>query len=183
MIKGLCDHGVREILLIVADGTVGLEDRIKEYFSKADFQSCVIYKVRNTLSKVRAKDRKKAAKDLKRIYQVSTEEDALMGFGNFKEKWRGEYPKVVKSWEQELIKLLTFFKYPESIKRVIYTTNLIEMTVKEIRRIVKVIGALPSLDAAVKFVYLRVVMLNDRIVNRFLEAREDIQEMFSMRYF
>jgi putative transposase len=186
MIKRLYDRGVREVLLFVADGVTGLEERIKEYFPKADFQSCVVHKVRNTLNKVRAKDRKRIAKDLKRIYQASTEEEALRGFEKFKEKWKLKYPKVVKSWEQELYKLLTFLKYPESIQRVIYTTNLIERTIKEIRKRVKVIGALPSVSAVEKFVYLRVAMLNDRwsnrVVNGFLEAREELREMFSRRY-
>ena len=97
-----------------------------------------------------------------------------------------KYPKVVRSWEKELYKLLTFLKYPESIQRVIYTTNLIERTIKGIRKRIKVIGALPSVNAVEKFVYLRVIMLNDkwssRVVNGFLEAREEIQEMFSRRY-
>ena len=186
MIRRLYERGVREVLLFVADGVTGLEERIKEYFPKADFQSCVVHKVRNTLNKVRAKDRKKVAKDLKKIYQVSTEEEALKGFEKFKEKWESKYPRVVKSWEQELYKLLTFLKYPESIQRVIYTTNLIERTIKEIRKRVKVIGALPSVSAVEKFVYLRVAMLNDRwsnrVVNGFLEAREEFQEMFLRRY-
>ena len=99
---------------------------------------------------------------MKKIYQASTEEEALKAFEKFKEKWISKYPKVVKSWEQELYKLLTFLKYPESIQRVIYTTNLIERTIKEIRRMVKVIGALPSVDSVEKFVYLRVAVLNDR---------------------
>ncbi len=186
LIKRLYERGVREVLLFVADGVSGLEDKIKEYFPKADFQYCVIHKVRNTLSKVRVKDRKKVAKDLKRIYQVSTEEEALKAFDRFKEKWEWKYPRLVRSWEQELYKLLTFLKYPEFIQRVIYTTNLIERTIKEIRKRVKVIGALPSVRAVEKFVYLRIAMLNDRwsnrVVNGFLEAREELQEMFSRRY-
>ncbi|WP_173790635.1 transposase, partial [Desulfurobacterium indicum] len=117
---------------------------------------------------------------------ASTEEEALRGFEKFKEKWELKYPKVVKSWEQELYKLLTFLKYPESVRRVIYTTNLIERTIKEIRKRVKVIGALPSVRAVEKFVYLRVAVLNDRwtnrVVNGFLEAKEELQDMFSRRY-
>lgn len=97
IIKRLYGRGVREVLLFVADRVTGLEERIKEYFPRADFQSCVVHKVRNTLNKVRAKDRKKIAKDLKRIYQASTEKEALMGFEKFKEKWKLKYPKVVKS--------------------------------------------------------------------------------------
>jgi len=186
MIERLYERGVREVLLFVADGITGLEERIREYFPKADFQSCVVHKVRNTLNKVRAKDRKKVAKDLKRVYQVFTEEEALKGFEKFRERWESKYPRVVKSWEQELYKLLTFFKYPESVQRVIYTTNLIERTIKEIRKRVKVIGALPSVGSVEKFVYLRVAMLNDkwsnRVVNGFVESREEIQEMFLRRY-
>ena len=138
------------------------------------------------MNKVRAKDRKKVAKDLKKIYQASTEKEALKGFKKFKERWETKYPRVVKSWEKELYKFLTFLKYPESIQRMIYTTNLIERTIKEIRKRVKVIGALPSVNAVEKFVYLRVAILNDRwssrVVNGFLEAREGIQEMFLRRY-
>ena len=88
---------IREVLLFVADGIPGLEQKIKEYFPKADFQCCVLHKVRNTLNKVRVKDRKKLAKDLKKIYQSSTEEEALKGFERFKERWVVKYPKVVKS--------------------------------------------------------------------------------------
>lgn len=186
IVKRLYERGVKEVLLFVADGVVGLEERIKEYFPKADFQSCIVHKIRNTLSKVRAKDRKEIANDLKRIYQVSNKKEALEGFEIFKKKWSSKYPNVVKSWERELYKLLTFLKYPEPIQRVIYTTNLIERTIKEIRRRVKVIGALPSVQSVEKFVYLRVAMLNDRwsnrIVNGFLEAREEIKEMFLGRY-
>ena len=86
MIRRLYERGVREVLLFVADGVIGLEERIKEYFPKADFQSCLVHKIRNTLNKVRAKNKKGIAKDLKKIYQVSTGEEALKGFEKFKEK-------------------------------------------------------------------------------------------------
>ncbi len=172
MIKRLYERGVREVFLFVADGVIGLEERIKEYFPIADFQLCVLHKVRNTLNKVRTKDRKKIARDLKRIYQASTEEEALRVFEKFKERWGLKYPKVVKSWEKELYKLLTFLKYPESIQRVIYTTNLIERTIKEIRKRVKVIGALPSVNIVEKFVHLRVVMLNDRWSSRVVKLEK-----------
>jgi len=182
MIKRLYERGVKEVLLFVADGVKGLEERVKEYFPKADFQSCIDHKIRNTLSKVRVKDRKEIANDLKGIYQVSNKKDALRGFERFKKRWESKYPNVVKSWERELYKLLSFLKYPEPIRRVIYTTSLIERTIKEIRKRVKVIGALSSVQSVEKFIYLRAVMLNDRwsgrIVNSFLEAREEIKEMF-----
>ena len=126
------------------------------------------------------------AEDLKSIYRASTKEDAKEAFNKFKEKWSRKYPNIVKSWEMELYRLLTFLKYPKSIQRVIYTTNLIERTIKEIRKRIKVIGALPSVNSVEKLVYLRVATLNDKwsdkIVNGFLEAKEEIQKMFSRRY-
>ena len=83
--------------------------------------------------------------------------------------------------------ILTFLKYPESIQRVIYTTNLIERTIKEIKRRVKVIGTLASVNAVEKFVCLRAAMLNDkwsdRVANGFLEAKDEMQEMFSRNMF
>ena len=92
----------------------------------------------------------------------------------------------MKSRERELYKLLTFLKYLEPIQRVVYTTNLIEKTIKKIRKRVKIIGALPSVSSVEKFVYLRAAMLNDkwsnRVMNGFLEAREEIQKMFSRRF-
>lgn len=186
IIKRLYERGVREVLLFVADGITGIEERIKKYFPKADFQSCIVHKVRNTLNKVRSKDRKEVAEDLKSIYRASTKEDAKEVFNKFKEKWSRKYPNIVKSWEMELYRLLTFLKYPKSIQRVIYTTNLIERTIKEIRKRIKVIGALPSVKSVEKFVYLRVAMLNnkwsDKTVNGFLEAKEEIQKLFSRRY-
>jgi len=186
IIKRLYERGVREVLLFVADGITGVEERIKKYFPKADFQSCIVHKVRNTLNKVRSKDRKEVAEDLKSIYRASTREDAKEAFNKFKEKWSRKYPNIVKSWEMELYRLLTFLKYPKSIQRVIYTTNLIERTIKEIRKRIKVIGALPSVKSVEKFVYLRVAMLNnkwsDKTVNGFLEAKEEIQKLFSRRY-
>ncbi|MDQ7032877.1 MAG: IS256 family transposase [Desulfonauticus sp.] len=186
LIKRLYERGVREVLLFVADGVPGVENRIKEYFPKADFQSCVVHKVRNTLNKVRAKDRKVIATDLKKIYKASNKEQALKEFEAFKERWGKKYPKVVQSWKQDLYKLLTFLEYPEFIRRVIYTTNLIERTIKEIRKRIKIIGALPSVESAEKFVYLKIAVLNDkwsnRIVRGFLEAKEEIHKMFSRRY-
>jgi len=77
MIKRLYDRGVRKVLLFVADGVIGLEERIKEYFPKADFQLCVVHKVRNTLNKIRTKDRKKIVRGLKNI-------SSLHGRGGFK---------------------------------------------------------------------------------------------------
>ena len=116
-VLGIDEEGYREILDFEVNPSEGAEswlemikrlyDRgVREYFPKADFQSCVVHKVRNTLNKVRAKDRKKVAKDSKKIYQAFTEEEALKGFKKFKEKWGTKYPRVVKSWEQELYKLL-----------------------------------------------------------------------------
>ena len=186
MIERLYSRGVREVLIFVSDGINGLEEKIKKYFPEADFQLCVVHKLRNILSKVRVKDRKEVAQNLKRIYQSKNKEEALRHFEQFQKKWRYRYPRVIISLERDLEKLLIFLEYPESIQRVIYTTNLIERVQKEIRRRIKVIGALPSVDSVEKFMYLRVAMLNEkyseRIIRGFLQASEDIHILFSSRF-
>ena len=134
--------------------------------------------MKNILNKVRAKDKKKIAKQgLKKDISVYFRRKSFECFQSVQEKVGRQVPKG-GVWEHELYKLLTFLKYLESIHRIIYTTNLIKRTIKEIKKKVKVTGALQSTDTVEKLVYLRLAMLNDkrsnRVVNGFLETKEDV---------
>ncbi|MEW9678060.1 IS256 family transposase, partial [Lentibacillus sp. L22] len=126
----LYERGAEEVLLGVFDGLPGLETAMKEVYPKADVQRCVVHKIRNALNAVRKKDQTAIAEDLKPIYQASTKEEARKQFNAFKQVWQSKHPKVVKSWEEDLEVLLTFLDYPSSIQRVIYTSNIIERTMK-----------------------------------------------------
>lgn len=186
MLQDLYQRGLKEVLLGVFDGLPGLEEAFKSIYPKADVQCCVVHKVRNTLNRVRQTDRESVAEDLKAVYRSFTRSQAEAQFDVFREKWQAKYPREVSSWEQDLPVLLTFLKYPSSIRSVIYTTNWIERTIKEIRKRLRPMNSLPDVKAAEKIVYLTVQHLNDtwseRKLRGFASAYSALQEMFTERY-
>lgn len=127
-------RGLEQVLLGVMDGLPGLTDTFLKVFPKADVQRCVVHKVRNSLAKVRNKDSKELAEDMKLIYESTTLENAENALNDFVDKWKSKYPRVTNSWLEDKNELLAFFKYPSSIRKSIYTTNWIERTNKEIRK-------------------------------------------------
>ncbi len=182
----LKQRGVRQVLLGVMDGLPGLTDAFLKVFPKADVQRCVVHKLRNTAAKVRKKHSNELLEDLKPVYKspnLKFAEEALKAFQN---KWENIYPTVVKSWLQDKNELLAFYKYPEPIRKSIYTTNWIERTIKEIRKRIRPTNSLPTIDSAKKLIYLRVLDYNDRWSQRrmkgFLKAKEKLAQLFKDRY-
>lgn len=179
-------RGLEEILLAVFDGLTGLESALKEVYPKADVQRCVVHKVRNTLHSIRNKDKEALTKELKNVYKAGSKKEALQQFEVFKKNWNSVYPKVIKSWEEDLSVLLTFYNYPKIIQPQIYTTNTIERTMKEVKKRTKTMNSLPSEKAAEKIVYLVTTDYNEkwskRGITEFVSAKSDIQEMFDARY-
>ncbi len=130
-------HGCEEVLLGIFDGLPGLEEAMKAIYPKADVQRCVVHKVRNTLNKVRQKDRSAISEDVKAIYQSKSSEEAEKQLGAFCENWQKKYPKITKSWREDFNVLTTFLNYPSSIRLIISTTNIIESTNKEFKNRLK----------------------------------------------
>lgn len=186
ILADLYTRGLQQVLLGVFDGLSGLEDAFKAVYPQADVQRCVVHKVRNTLNSVRKKDQFEIAEGLKTIYHSPTREIAELQFNKFKETWAKKYPKEVQSWEDDLPVLLTFYKYPSTIHKGIYTTNWIERTIKEIRKRLKPMNSLTSIEAAEKIVYLTIQKMNahwaTRIAQGFAQAKPKLQEMFEQRY-
>lgn len=186
ILQQLYNRGVKEGLLGVFDGLSGLEEAFKAVYSKADVQRCVVHKVRNTLNRVRKKDQCEVAGDLKLIYRAPNKEIALQMFQQFESKWFSKYSREVQSWTNELDVLLIFMDDPSSIRSVIYTTNAIERTIKEIRERLKPMNSLSSLEATEKVVYLTIKDFNEKWAERklrgFSEAHEALQRMFEERY-
>ncbi|WCK54466.1 transposase [Aneurinibacillus sp. Ricciae_BoGa-3] len=171
----LYNRALYQVLLGVFDGLGGLEDAFHDVYPKADVQRCVIHKVHNTLNKVRKKDQYEIAEDMKAIYRSLTTEAALVQFEAFQKKWASKYPREVASWEQDLPVLLTFLSYPSSIRGVIYTTNWIERTNKEIRKRLKPMNSLSNLKAAEKIVYLSLQDLQERWSTRKFNGKGKIE--------
>lgn len=184
----LRERGVEEILIGVADGLSGLKDAFLDVFPKADFQRCVVHKLRNILPKVRAKDKTAVLADLKGVYSSPTKEEALVCFKAFEHNWNTKYPREVQSWRDDLEDLLCFYKYPEMIRYALYTTNTIERTIKEIRKRIRPMNSIANLEAAEKIVYLFSKGYNEKWEKRALRGFADtdvqatLRNMFSQRY-
>lgn len=188
VLKDLYNRGVQEVLLGVFDGLPGLDAAFRETYPKADVQHCIVHKVRSTFPKIRVQHKAEVIEDLKTIYTAGDHDLALAAFDTVKAKWGKLYPKEMRSWEDQLSTLLTFYKYPALIKEAIYTSNPIERMNKEIRKRLKPMNSLTNMDAAEKIVYLDVTTYNERFADRVirgfgeLSVKKKLTEMFEERY-
>lgn len=154
VLSELRDRGVEDILIASVDGLKGFSDAIKGIFPNTEVQRCVIHHIRNCTKYVVFKDRKAFCADMKPIYKAINEEQALEAFEEFSDKWGKKYPFAIKSWESNWDELLTFMKYPEEIRRLIYTTNPIEAFNRGVRKITKTKTSFRTTDSLFKLLYL-----------------------------
>jgi transposase-like protein len=148
------DRGVEDILIASVDGLKGFTEAIKGIFPNTEIQRCIIHHIRNCTKFVVHKDRKKFCADMKGIYQAINEDTALKALEEFTEKWGKKYPFAVKSWERNWDELMTFMKYPEEIKRLIYTTNPIEAFNRGVRKVTKTKTSFRTDESLFKLLYL-----------------------------
>ena len=154
IMNGLKNRGVEDILIACVDGLIGFPQAIEAVFPKTEVQHCIIHQIRNSTRFVSYKDIKVLMADLKRVYAAPTEEAALSALEDFGNKWDGKYPKISKSWNDNWITLSTYFKYPEPVRRLIYTTNAIEGFNRQLRKVTKSKTIFPSDDSLLKMLYL-----------------------------
>ena len=152
----LQNRGVKDILIACVDGLKGFPDAIRTVFPETQIQLCIVHMVRNSLKYVVWKDYKAVTKDLKRIYQSITEEEALQSLDEFAERWDNKYPQISRSWKAHWDNLNTLFIYPEEIRKAIYTTNAIESLNSVIRKALKKRKLFPTDDSAKKVIYLAI---------------------------
>ena len=127
---------------------------IEAVYPKTEIQQCIIHQIRNSTKFVSYKDIKKLMADLKLVYAAPTEETALNELELFKDKWDSKYPKIYKSWNDNWATLSNYFKYPEAVRRLIYTTNAIEGFNRQLRKVTKSKTVFPSDDSLLKMLYL-----------------------------
>ena len=154
ILNGLKNRGVEDILIACVDGLTGFPQAIEAVFPQTEIQQCIIHQIRNTTKFVSYKKLKPLMADLKRVYAAPTEEIALGELDSFDEKWSGKYPKIAKSWKDNWANLSTYFKYPEAVRRLIYTTNAIEGFNRQLRKVTKSKTVFPSDDSLLKMLYL-----------------------------
>ena len=154
ILNGLKNRGVEDILIACVDGLTGFPQAIEAVFPDTEIQQCIIHQIRNMTKFVSYKELKPLMADLKRVYAAPTEEIALAELDGFDEKWSGKYPKIAKSWKDNWANLSTYFKYPEAVRRLIYTTNTIEGFNRQLRKVTKSKTVFPSDESLLKMLYL-----------------------------
>jgi len=154
VLTDLKERGVDDILVTVTDNLTGFTDGIKTIFPKSDTQICVVHQIRNSCKYVVWKDKRAFTTDLKNIYRAINKKQAKLALEEFKQKWQTKYPYAIKSWENNWENLTVFFSFPVEIRKIIYTTNLIENLNGKIRKYTKNRLAFPNDNAVEKAVYL-----------------------------
>jgi transposase-like protein len=152
----LQNRGVKDILIACVDGLKGFPDAINTVYPDTHIQLCIVHMVRNSMKFVPWKDYKAIAADLKKIYQSTTEDEALLALDQLAERWDDKYPQISKSWRAHWQNLNTLFNYPQDIRKAIYTTNAIESLNSVIRKATKKRKLFPTDDSARKVVYLAI---------------------------
>ena len=151
---------MKSVELFVADGLTRLREAVEMEFPRSRFQLCMLHTVRSCMKKVRKADREAVAEDMRKIYKAKTREKVRKVLKIFKAKWR-KYPEVVKKWEESFNILSTFMECPEEIRSYLYTTNMLERLMKEIKRRVKVIEVFSTPESAYKVIYLVLIDINE----------------------
>lgn len=154
VLNELKSRGVKDVYLFCVDGLNGFREAIGAVYPKAGIQRCIIHQIRSSSKFVSYKDIKPFMADLKLVYTAVTEESALENLMSFKEKWGKKYPAAIKSWEDNWDILSTFFAYPAAIRKIIYTTNIIEGLHRQFRKVTKTKSVFPNDDSLKKMLYL-----------------------------
>jgi transposase-like protein len=148
-------RGCNDILIAVVDGLKGLAEAIETAFPATTVQTCIVHLIRNSLDYATWKDRKAVAKELRPIYKAATEAAARAALDEFAASpWGAKYPTIADSWRRAWEHVIPFFAFPPEVRRVIYTTNVIESLHMQLRKIIKNRGHFPSDEAATKLLWL-----------------------------
>ena len=154
VLTDLQNRGVEDILIASVDGLKGFPEAINALFPETEVQLCIVHQIRNSLKYIASKNQKQFAGELKKVYQAFTKEEAESELDKLEEKWGKKYPIVFNSWRNNWENLSNYFKYAEPIRKVIYTTNIIESVHRQFRKLTKTKGAFPSKDSLLKLLYM-----------------------------
>lgn len=166
VMNGMRNRGVDDILIACVDGLTGFASAIEAVFPHTEIQQCILHQIRNTTRFVSYKDIKMLMADLKKVYAAIDEQTALYELDAFDEKWSSKYPKIAVSWRTNWANLSTYFKYPEEVRRLIYTTNAIEGFNRQLRKVTKSKSVFPTDDSLLKMLYLAMMDITKKWTGR-----------------
>ena len=166
VLNNLKNRKVEDILIACTDNRTGFSEAIAAVFPKTDIQNCIIHQLRNSSKYVSYKDIKALMADLKRVYQAVDEQSAPAALDDFAEIWDKKYPKISKSWRENGANLSTYFKFPEELRRLIYTTNAIEGFNRQLCKVTKSKAVFPTDDSLFKMLYLTMLDITKKWTGR-----------------
>lgn len=166
VLNGLKNRGVEDIFIACTDNLTGFSAAIEVVFPKTEIQNCIIHQLRNSSKYVSYKDIKELMADLRSVYAAVDEPAALDALDAFSTKWETKYPKISRSWRENWANLSTYFKYPQEVRRLIYTTNSIEGFNRQLRKVTKTRSVFPTDDSLFKMLYLAMVDITKKWTGR-----------------
>lgn len=166
VLNGLKNRGVEDIFIACTDNLTGFSAAIEAVFPKTEIQNCIIHQLRNSSKYVSYKDIKELMADLRSVYAAVDEPAALDALDAFSTKWETKYPKISRSWRENWANLSTYFKYPQEVRRLIYTTNSIEGFNRQLRKVTKTRSVFPTDDSLFKMLYLAMVDITKKWTGR-----------------
>ena len=166
VLNGLRNRGVEDIFIACTDNLTGFSSAIEAVFPKTEIQNCIIHQIRNSTRYVSYKDLKALMTDLKAVYGAVDEPAALDALDMFAANWDKKYPKISQSWRENWPNLSTYFKYPQEVRRLIYTTNAIEGFNRQLRKVTKSKAVFPTDDSLLKMLYLAMMDITKKWTGR-----------------
>ena len=166
VLNSLRNRGVEDIFIACTDNLAGFSDAIEAVFPRTDIQNCIIHQLRNSSKYVSYKDLKALMADLKEVYAAVDEPSAEAALDRFSERWDKKYPKISSSWRENWANLSTYFKFPEELRRLIYTTNAIEGFNRQLRKVTKSKAVFPTDDSLFKMLYLAMLDITKKWTGR-----------------
>lgn len=154
VLTDLQNRGLEDIFIACIDNLTGFADAIESVFPKTEVQLCIVHQVRNSQKYLSYKDLKPFMKDLQNVYKATTIELAERSLDQLESNWGERYPKVIESWRKNWPRLSNYFQYNKDVRRIMYTTNIIEGFHRQLRAVTKSKGAFQSEDALMKLLFL-----------------------------
>lgn len=154
ILNELKQRGLKDILILCADGLTGLPDAVEAAYPQAIFQTCIVHMIRSSVRYVPWKDRRAVCASLKAVYTAVDADAAELALIEFEEQWGSKFPMVAPAWRARWAEVIPFLEFPPEIRRAVYTTNAIEGLNRRLRKLLKTRGHMPNDEAASKLLYL-----------------------------
>ena len=162
VLTDLYNRGVKDILIACVDGLKGFPEAIESIYPNTEIQHCIIHQIRNSMKYVASKNQKAFVADLKAVYKAATLNAAELALDDLDVKWGDKYPMVIKSWRGKWPTLSAYFKYPDYVRKAIYTTNAVEAVHRQFRKLTKTKGCFANESSLLKLLYAGILKASER---------------------